>query len=583
MKSKKHNSLADWLIGAAAASVLLTLIVLFGDLRFAVNDDSVMLRPLMGFDSTAIPDFHLYLHTIIAYPLRWLSMAVPHTPWYSYMLIAFNWLACAVSVKCMSALFAQRGHSRAWGAVLGLLYAALFCMVYSCRVTYTVTAAMLGAAAVLQVLSAELEREDRINRSLLFTLVPLALSYSLRQITVLPIAAFCLLALAYKVMAARGKFGLSKAVKPALTFLAAAAVLFGVLAGGRELEIKLKHKEDYLRWQRARIEVMDYYNLSELTDGDLADIGWSRAEQQLVSLWYFMDDNITAEAFETIAQKLDARNPRSMGDKLSSAFELIGRLYSSEPVARRSLYPVAALAALCALALIFKRRGSLWQWLCMLAGAGLAAVMLIYLGMEGRLPLRAALTVIMPFAALIFGLIGDCLPEKAETGIAKRAALLAAAVVVIALCVLYAVPAAQSIAARAEDEYEINAFADLDDYASWYPEYLIIYDLTFAADTRMFPELPEDAEAPPTNVLFWGGWPTHSDEYNRRLEAFGIDPKSVDVSIFLREDVRLARGVADGEPTELYEYLCEKTGQDVWMSVDMDWGGVHTMVFEGEE
>lgn len=584
MSAKDASTRCDWLIGAAMATALLTLIVLFGDLGYAVNDDPAMLRPFMGFDRTEMPDFMMCLHPILVYPLRWLSFAVPRTAWFSIMQLAFIWLACAMSVKSVVGICARRGLNRAWGAAAGAAYLAVFCMTYSCKVTFTVTAAMLGGAAVLQVLSISLAAYSRrqVLRSLLMALVPVVLAYGLRQIAALPILGFCGIALLYVFMKELrlNKSAATAALKPACTFLVVSAVLFGVLIGGRELEIKLKGKEEYLHWQNASASVMDYHKVSDLPDSALESVGWTPAEREMVGLWYFMDENISIEAFEKLADYLHESDTRGTAERLNDAWEMLVSFREKEPVAWRSVIAALGLMGFCAVALLLRGRGSLWRWLCLILGALLALALLMYLGYEGRLPLRAALMAFLPFAALLAGLAPDCLPEKSDMNVIKRVMSAAAAACVLALALNYAIPAAQKLAKPISEEDTGNPFADLDEYASEYPEYLIIYDNTFVSDMRMFPSTEYGT---PSNVMFWGGWPTHSDEYNQRLEAFGIDPEHMDVSIFLREDVRLARGVLDTEPDELYEYLCEKTGKDVYLTMDADWGGVHTFQFYVDE
>lgn len=71
-------------------------------------------------------------------------------------------------------------------------------MTYACHVTFTVTAAVLGAAAVAQLCSIAAGKRytnGQIFRSLLLALALTALCGGLRLICVLPVALFCALAL----------------------------------------------------------------------------------------------------------------------------------------------------------------------------------------------------------------------------------------------------------------------------------------------------------------------------------------------------------------------------------------------------
>ncbi len=94
-----------------------------------------------------------------------------------------------------------------------------------------------------------------------------------------------------------------KLAKPALTGALVTALLFALFAGGAGGRHPPEQRaEDFLAWQNARIRLMDYTDFdTTTTDETLAEVGWSRKR---VLHWsptgIFMDDNITADAFDTL-------------------------------------------------------------------------------------------------------------------------------------------------------------------------------------------------------------------------------------------------------------------------------------------
>ncbi|MFR5855836.1 MAG: hypothetical protein ACLUE8_16775 [Lachnospiraceae bacterium] len=127
---------------------------------------------------------HAFLHPLLSTPLRWLGLAAPEVAWFSWMQLTLLWLACMVSVKALMQCFAKRGFSMALGAAAGAVYLTLFAMTYACHVTFTVTAAVLGAAAVLQLCSIDGERytDGQVFRALMLALALTALCGGLRLI-----------------------------------------------------------------------------------------------------------------------------------------------------------------------------------------------------------------------------------------------------------------------------------------------------------------------------------------------------------------------------------------------------------------
>lgn len=570
-----------WVSGAAMITILFVCITLFGDMHYANNDDACILRPFMGFASTTLPTFHLYLNALLVYPLNWLGTAFPGIAWFSYMQLAFLWIACTVSVKSIISIFNRNGRSYFLGLAVSAVYLLVFGMTYCCVVTYTVTAGMLGAAAVLQILSVDCrEGDDRhIILGMAGALALVVLGYSLRQITALPVLGFCAIAFLYQGMS---HFGLGKSKKrswrPLILSMIAVAVVLGGLAGLRQLEISSKGMGDYLRWQRARISVMDYQGTQNLPDELLSQIGWTRTELDMVDKWYFMDSNISAEAFETIAAYQDAVNNPNLRAKMINGMEQVADFFREEPIATRSLWLLGGVVALCFASLLMIRKGTLWRWLALAVTLVASAGLMQYLGMVGRLPLRAVMMVVLPASALIFGLLPDCLPEQWTRF--RRVILSVLACGCIALTAWYTVPAMQALAPIPENDSDestlTNAFADLDEYALENPDLLFIYDSTFTSDMRMFPNTENGI---PTNVMFWGGWGARSPEYVAQLEAFGFDPDNLDATVFFNDNVRLARGTIDPEPMQLIAYLTELYGDGFDYMFDDEWGGVHTLQF----
>ena len=258
---KKKAAWIPWLTGLCMSTALMAAIFLFGDLKYAMNDDTAILRQYMGFGTGVIPEAHAFLHPLLSTPLRWLGLAAPEVPWFSWMQLALLWLACMVSVKALMQCFAKRGFSMALGAAAGAVYLTLFAMTYACHVTFTITAAVLGAAAVLQLCSIDGEHytDGQVFRAILLALMLTALCGGLRLICVLPVALFCALAL---VPLATRDFGFGRkkkrSWKPLLCGVCVVVLALGAMPVWRTAKMKAAGMEDYLKWQDENGRVVDY-------------------------------------------------------------------------------------------------------------------------------------------------------------------------------------------------------------------------------------------------------------------------------------------------------------------------------------
>ena len=574
---KKKAAWIPWLTGLCMSTALMAAIFLFGDLKYAMNDDTAILRQYMGFGTGVIPEAHAFLHPLLSTPLRWLGLAAPEVPWFSWMQLALLWLACMVSVKALMQCFAKRGFSMALGAAAGAVYLTLFAMTYACHVTFTITAAVLGAAAVLQLCSIDGEHytDGQVFRAILLALGLTALCGGLRLICVLPVALFCALALVP--LAARDfGFGRKKkrSWKPLLCGVCVVVLALGAMPVWRTAKMKAAGMEDYLKWQDENGRVVDYYNVKKLTDEDLAVADWTRKEANLLAQWCFLGSNLTEDSFQRLADELEGRTKADSAARLQSAWQKVMALPELDPVAWKSVLALLAVLLLCVLGLVFRHRDCLWTSLTLAAGFAAVWAFLLYLGWNGRLPVRAALQAVLPYGALVFGLLPVCLPRK--PGTAAKAALAAGTALALVLTVLYAVPAVQTLAKPEEDPEALKPFDTLDMMAAEDPECLYFYDGSLCADSRMFPSTEYGI---PKNLLFWGGWTFRSPEYVECLSRFGISEEELDAELFLRDDVYLARGMVMPEPTELVDVLSEKTGEEIVPMQSGEESGVYLFQF----
>lgn len=574
---KKKAAWIPWLTGLCMSTALMAAIFLFGDLKYAMNDDTAILRQYMGFGTGVIPEAHAFLHPLLSTPLRWLGLAAPEVPWFSWMQLALLWLACMVSVKALMQCFAKRGFSMALGAVVGAVFLTLFAMTYACHVTFTITAAVLGAAAVLQLCSIDGERytDGQIFRAILLALGLTALCGGLRLICVMPVALFCALAL---VPLATRDFGFGRkkkrSWKPLLCGVCVVVLVLGAMPVWRTAKMKAAGMEDYLKWQDENGRVVDYYNVKKLTDEDLAVADWTRKEANLLAQWCFLGSNLTEDSFQRLADELEGRTKADSAARLQSAWQKVMALPELDPVAWKSVLALLAVLLLCVLGLVFRHRDCLWTSLTLAAGFAAVWAFLLYLGWNGRLPVRAALQAVLPYGALVFGLLPLCLPRK--PGTAAKAALSAGTALALVLTVLYAVPAVQALAKPEEDPEALKPFDTLDMMAAEDPECLYFYDGSLCADSRMFPSTEYGI---PKNLLFWGGWTFRSPEYMECLSRFGISEEELDAELFLRDDVYLARGMVMPEPTELVDVLSEKTGEEIVPMQSGEESGVYLFQF----
>jgi len=246
--------------------------------------------------------------------------------------------------------------------------------------------------------------------------------------------------------------------------------------------------------------------------------------------------------------------------RLSLPLRLVISLPSKyiSPLVAFSLVVLFGVGVMCVLGLLMQRKG-LWTFLALAAAAGGCLLLLAYLAIQGRLPYRAVMVPVLPAAALVFGLMPECLPEK-------KAFLPVLCVLLAACTALYVIPAAQNVQKR-ESPWDYNTHAAMDEIALAHPDLLFIYSNELVNDMRMFPDFSNGI---PYNLMFWGGWQRGSPEYRSKVEAFGLDSEHFTPDDWLRPELRYLTLKEEPHPV-LVAHLRETLGENLrWEQQKMD-------------
>lgn len=559
-----------WLYAALMTAALMAYALLCTEVLYLMNDDAGILHAFMGYENGKPADFHIYIHGLLAWPLCRLGNAFPLLPWFTYAQLALLAVGCVVLAKGIMQSFLRYDKPLWMGALLAAACLITLFFKHITRITFTHTAALLGAAAVVQMFSIEHDRGGwRVVLGMGGALALVAYAYALRQVIILPLLAFCGLAFAILLVEHYG-FGAKakRSARPMVISLVMVIVVVAGLAGLREWEIDRSGARDYLEWQDVNTEIIDYYSLSSVPQEALDEVGWDQPTYVMAQKWCFLDDDISTEAFRTLTDYMDAHDERTISDRLSEAWEVFVGTLTGNPLDMRCLSVLLIAGAAAVIGACLTRQWRMLGYVALtLVGS---AVMLLYLTWRGRFPLRALLSVALPAGGILLGLLPRCARPK---GLAAACCVLCAALSV--WCFVDLLP---HVLPNEEQSLALgNAMGDLEEYALSEPESLFIYDDTLAgADVRAFPDY---SEGMPHNITFWGGWGLRSPQSVDQFESFGIDLNDFDPYVLLRDDVYIASGRVDPPPEVILDWLREKISPNVDWEIWSEYGNVYIFHF----
>jgi len=547
----RNSARSCWLWGAGITALLLGFLLCFSDIYFAANDDQFILRAMTGFQPGGTPDFHPFLLGFYVYPLRWLQRFFPGVAWYSLLELLLLALALTVILKSLLQCWLRAGRRLRTGLLLCAGYAALYGSNYLARVTFTVTGAMLGAAAVAQILSIDCQSaSDRsLLRAMTLAILLLILCYGLRQLSLVPVLGYCGIAFLLRFCSFFG-FGkqTKRSARPMLVAAGLALLILGGLFAGRALEIRLKQKQDALQWQQARSQVLDYINLKSLPSEALESVGWTDEQRILLDKWNTMDEAISTEALRSV------RKNWYNSETTTTAGAAIEDLRWRSPWFVQTMVVLFGLGLFALFCAFRNRRENPWLPLALLLTGLLCFLFFCYLALKGRLPYRAVTVALLPAAAMVFCLLGECPLPTARKG--WRAAL----GILLAVSMAAPLPALLGAVRRRRSPWDYNAHADMDAQALTHPDLLLIYSTELVNDMRMF---PDTSQGVPQNLTFWGGWSRGSEEYTAKLAAFGLDGEHFTAADWLRPALRFI-SLKEAPDEALLAYLRSELGPVEW-------------------
>ena len=496
------------LAAAATVAALLAYVLACTNPHYDLGDDVLLVRSFGGMVGGVYESFNYITHTFLGWLMHGLSLLWPGVAWFSVAQAALLWLSAYAAV-----LFAMRAAQRlalpAWcGWLAGTAYLLGLAAEGLTSVTYTLTAAAAGGAPVWRLVAVDWQAGRKAAvRGALGSGALLYAAYLLRAQAFLP--SLCLWVSA---LVALGL--MKKASWRALGAGAAAvAVLFGVSVGVRVVQLSAPERASYLAWQAARTQAVDYGGLAAAEAEALEAAGLTPEMAELALSGCLLDASVTTEALAALEPPEEAHTPQEALETLRVLFRR----------SRGAYWACAALAGLCALAALLALagpRGSrLWPFLASVGVGFAAAAMLLYLAWMGRLPARAAMTVLMPAIALAMWLV---LHGAAGLWSAGRSLHRAVAVAAVVMCALLLAPCVKTAYHNTYNPFPgqgESACTRLERYALAHEDRLFIADLSLGDDRSLFPDW--SAGKPDNLLLAWGGWNNHSEGYCAALARFG--------------------------------------------------------------
>lgn len=555
---KRFARLTPWLYGFLVATLVLILLNQITYFRYENSDDILMVKAYMGFEGGSPAPYQLYQHALLSRLMGVLFSINSSIAWFSLLQVGCLWLSLAVICACVL-LCTKKTVPFLFGIWCSIVFAAVFAAFALARINFTTTAAMLGAAAVALLISTACTDRPSVF-SVLLSILLLLSSYMLRAQSCLAVFPFWMLAAGYLLILHR------QSAKKLLVLFSVGLILFAGLCVIQSAETSDPEIQELIHFQDANAGPMDYAEDRLMSVGDdvLAKIGWTRSELALVQQWYFMDENITPEAFEVLDAALSSDT--SLASRLMQTLGTLFDFFGSQP------RYVLCCVILLLLALLSFLSDSFLTRLAALGSVALAAAMLCYLAFQGRFLSRAADCALFPAAVLLCVLAARAAGSPLS---AKKKAFAVCIAVICFACTLLHAGMTRDLLSDRPDYVSASREATLEAYALDHPDKLLLRTPNLLRDTRLFPDV---SSGTPTNIMIWGDWNCRTPSWYDQLEKLGFDGRHFTAADFLKENLLFVTEQT-APPAELLAYIHEFTGLDVTYELTDTSGDLHFFRF----
>ena len=549
------------LLGACLAVLLVGLTAALVPITFLTNDDTSIMYTFAGYFTGEPYPIHGFVNLPLGYVTSLLYMLVPAVPWWAVLQL----LCVTISIWVIFYTIWDVGDENgvpAWGMLLlnTLLY--LLVLVYAVyRLSFTLTACMLGTAGILRLLSANTGGEHREPLSIYAMLESGALMiacFLFRNSTGYSMACFWAAGVVYHALGTLAGWKKPERRHELLRIFGYAAcclAVFGGLIWLNNWSYQNMNPEGYAAFEDARGRYLDFPHVTFEQDPAFFDsLGWDREIFNLVENSCFVDPYVTAESLNAILE-YDTGASVPLLQRATAALQYGEAFFRGNGPAEYMLTAPVLIVLWTLFRLVRERKR--WVEALIVFGLALGSFLLcLYLCFVERLILRAFQVIAIPAAAMMLLLCLRIRLDREQPKDTKPRIALRIGLILFSLFALgWGVTKNVLWIGQFEPQRQMQQMRTAEAYAMEHPENVYICMPTFIFNSEAFKTYPDQK---PTNLLDWGDTGMYSGRKTRQLELNGIEPFTPDV--FRKENVFLMGTFEGKELQVLLDYLVQDAG-----------------------
>ena len=568
VKKIYKTEIGRWLFAGLVSACLLGIIFLLFRPVFSTIDDTRLRYVYAGYSSGVPSGNYLFCNVIIGSAISWLYRMAPGIPWYVICHMGIIWFGSSAIGKTVYKLCLRKDINPGVAVIIHIsAYLSLFCMA-TMMIHFEITAAVSGTAAVALLLGLD-NHDKKLTQyiDMAFSVIFVFLAYLLLKSGLYAVCCYLLVVLLYHLVKLIKKQS-RIFIRVACFFAPLALVAVFFAAYSNNSAKGTDEWQEYDRYDDYRVPYWDYPHITYKDDPELFEsIGWSEELYNLIDRkMYFIDERFNEESLSAFVEPFSWFS-FDMDNLFSNAENSFSTLYNTEPFAKYQTL-LALISFIMGISLFIKdnkKKENLAIYLSLLCTFVGTLLLMLFLAVRGRLPLRAWLMCFIPFGIItLFQLLRlqrtDRKDESKSIDMEKKSGKsLMWTAVIAACCFIFLNTFHNGIYNRYTYRIKENKKMLLaEEYCIANEENFYVYDPYELQDYIALKEY-KDLENSPLNMLMWGSSYIYTPVFHQQIKNFGYE--SFYTYNLFDEDVYLIAGADNLENSPLF-LLLEKEYPD---------------------
>lgn len=494
---------------------------------FFINDDQNIMYSIAGYYTDGIQGDHSFVNYVLSFFIATLYRVCPALPWYGIFHVGVLFTSTSIIYHMILRSYSNSYNYPILGIIL-LLFLSMYALAYPIiLMQFTTTSAIAGWAAITLMLL--IDGKDSKKKTIIkgiASVVYMLICFMHRKNTGEVFLCFYVLTIVYNVVRTYqnnkcnntvSKLKNNKYIYICLSLL---ICIFSVSTINNYARGSEEWK-DFYAFDESRYKMTDYPHDSYSDNRAMYDdMNWDESLYKLSAThwWFFMDDRINIESFNTISDTGYYNNELN----LSSIGSIIYNFFNTEIMARMLMLGAIFITILILIDYLIHRK---WIDLLYLGCSwGGMSVMLLYLAMKDRLILRAFQVVIFALLSILLYLILEVF-KRYNTKYKWTLRITGVGIILILLMNVQML--LDNIGTLATNRYESSQRTlQVEEYAINNPDNMYIYDTSL---TFRYAPFTTYEESYPTNLMFWGGMGWNSPTFYHQLRLNDLEELYSDV------------------------------------------------------